>query len=439
MKRYNKLLLFALITIVFVFFTNKISYASSISINTSKSTVSSGETFSVSISGNDATGKINISVDNGSISDKSVWIENNTQSINVTAGNNGSIKITATGEVSDSNGNDQNVSDSVSVSIKSEITITATPNTSESTTTPTNTTKPVATSKPTTEPKKSSNANLSNLVVSPVDFKGFKASKTDGYSVTVNNNVTEVTINATKQDSKANIEISGNKNLKVGENIVSVVITAEDGTKKTYKVTVNRKKEEQTVNTNNEETVGTVALPVEDIPKQSTVEEISEEEKVGITSLKLLGITNNNLTIEPNIIPEFSTDIFEYRCIVSMDVEKIEIQAFTNVEDAIIEVMGNENLIIGDNIITILVKLPDNEKKQSYQIIVKKTTETLDLNNNTKLIEDIIKWMIGVILAIAVIISIMIITKRNKKDEYEKIVYDDYDDKENKKKGKRFK
>ena len=91
------------------------------------------------------------------------------------------------------------------------------------------------------EPVVSSNANLRNLVVQPVDFTGFRSSKTTGYTVTVENDVTKVTVIPTLADSKSSYEITGHTNLKEGTNIVKVLVTAEDGTKKTYQVNVIRK------------------------------------------------------------------------------------------------------------------------------------------------------------------------------------------------------
>ena len=62
------------------------SLAVSISVSPSVSSIEPGKTFSVTISGNDATGRVNVSVSGGTASSSSVWVENNSQSISVTAG-----------------------------------------------------------------------------------------------------------------------------------------------------------------------------------------------------------------------------------------------------------------------------------------------------------------------------------------------------------------
>ena len=93
--------------------------------------------------------------------------------------------------------------------------------------------------KTTNSSTKSSNANLSNLGITPNDFKGFKA-QTTSYNVTVPTDVESVTIYANAQDSKAKISGVGKQNLQTGKNEFEVVVTAEDGTTKTYTLNITR-------------------------------------------------------------------------------------------------------------------------------------------------------------------------------------------------------
>lgn len=406
MKINRKILLLAILTIGILLGLSTEAFASSISVSTSKNTVSAGESFNVTISGNDAIGKINVNVSNGSGS-TSVWIENNSETIAVTAGKSGTVTISASGEVSDSNGVDHNVSDSKSVTIKEQPTPTQPPEN-----------KPTPTQKPTPTPVvKSSNANLKNLVVSPVDFKGFRSSITSGYSVTVENNVTEVQIKATKSDEKATVEVLGNKNLKEGANKVEVIVTAEDGTKKTYTVIVNRKKagETTTTPTPTPDTTPVTAEPVDD-DNNSDETEVDKDPVLGITSIKLTGLTKTDVTIEPNITPEFNQNIYEYKTTVPVDVDNIKIEAKVNVEGATVEVMGNKDLVVGENIITILVKLPNEEEKQSYQIIVTKTKDSINQENDN-LVKILIIGAAIAIVVIAIIIAVVNYIRRKKEDE----------------------
>ena len=95
--------------------------------------------------------------------------------------------------------------------------------------------------------EESSNANLINLGIRPYDFSGFR-SGTTSYSVTVPADTESVEVYAEAQDSSATISGTGTVNLQEGENTINVVVTAEDGTTKTYTIIITREAAE-----NNEE------------------------------------------------------------------------------------------------------------------------------------------------------------------------------------------
>lgn len=85
-----------------------------------------------------------------------------------------------------------------------------------------------------------SNAKLSNLGTKQYDFTGFKPDETS-YDVTIPENITEVEVYAKTQDSKATYKVTGDKNLKIGENKVTITVTASDGkTTKEYYINVRR-------------------------------------------------------------------------------------------------------------------------------------------------------------------------------------------------------
>ena len=89
----------------------------------------------------------------------------------------------------------------------------------------------------------SGNANLSSLSVSEGTLSpAFKAGTTS-YSIgEVDYSVSKLNISYKTEDSKAKVSINGN-NLAVGENTVSVVVKAENGATKTYKISVIRKQD----------------------------------------------------------------------------------------------------------------------------------------------------------------------------------------------------
>ena len=248
--------------------------------------------------------------------------------------------------------------------------------------------------------EKSSNANLSNLGIKPNDFKGFKQNKYS-YNVTVPNDVTSVEVYAYKGDEGQSVSGTGVKNLKEGENTFEVKVVSEDKSKtNTYTIVVTREESENSENSDNT-TEDTNTTEEEQIPED---ENNTEASGLTLKSLKVEGITDKeNITIEPNISPDFSPDIYEYTTTVQFDVNSLKIEAEPNSENTTIEILGNENFQIGENIVTILLKDNDTGEQQTYQIIVNKTSDVIILENNIKYI----KW--GIIIAIVVIILIAII------------------------------
>ena len=90
------------------------------------------------------------------------------------------------------------------------------------------------------KPTASSNNNLSALSISPGTLSpGFSAGTTS-YRASVSNSTTSVAVSARAADSKAKVAVWGNTGLDVGNNTVTVQVTAENGSKKTYTITVNR-------------------------------------------------------------------------------------------------------------------------------------------------------------------------------------------------------
>src|SRR5699024_4985161 len=110
------------------------------------------------------------------------------------------------------------------------------------------------------------------------------------------------------------VEIIGNDNLLMGENTVEIKVTAEDGTVKTYKINVTK----------------------------------GEAATIGLEELTIEGYTLN---------PAFSSDVYEYTLEINdTSVTSLPINAKASTEGANVEIIGNEQLIIGENIITILVR-----------------------------------------------------------------------------------
>ena len=92
--------------------------------------------------------------------------------------------------------------------------------------------------KTTEDDGRSANCNLKSLQVSPGTLDpAFSSSKTS-YFVQLDEDATSIVVSATTEDEKATTSISGADELKKGENIVSITVTAENGAVKVYKIRV---------------------------------------------------------------------------------------------------------------------------------------------------------------------------------------------------------
>jgi hypothetical protein len=88
--------------------------------------------------------------------------------------------------------------------------------------------------------QRDSNASLKSLSLSAGNLTpSFDAGITE-YRAEVNNRVTSVSITADPAGRNASVSVTGNKSLTDGENTVTVTVEAEDSTKKTYTITVQR-------------------------------------------------------------------------------------------------------------------------------------------------------------------------------------------------------
>lgn len=89
-------------------------------------------------------------------------------------------------------------------------------------------------------PTASSDSSLKALTVSPGTLSPQFSPGTTDYSVTVSSGTTQLAVSATANHSKATVNVTGKNNLQVGTNLVTVTVTAEDGSKTNYSIKVTR-------------------------------------------------------------------------------------------------------------------------------------------------------------------------------------------------------
>ena len=166
---------------------------------------------------------------------------------------------------------------------------------------------------------------------------------------------------ATPNYQGANIQYENNKQLEIGNNIITITITSAGGLTKTYELNIIRQK---VLSTNNN--IKTITID-------------GKEYKFKDNTIKDLFITSNNKSLNIEVTPEDKT--------------------------AKITIEGNDNLKAGDNTITIISKA-ESGNTQEYYINYHKSF----------VLSDIIGTIIGIlILASPIILIIIIISIKNKK------------------------
>ena len=234
----------------------------------------------------------------------------------------------------------------------------------------------------TEKPEESDNNNLESLSISGYELTPKFSADVKEYSLTITEDVEKLDITAEPEDENAEVKIEGNENLLIGENTIKIIVTAEDETERTYTLNVTK----------------------------------GETPPVGLSELSIAGY---------KLTPEFSSDVYEYTLDISdTSVTSVDITAKSDTEDAIIEIVGNNDLKLGENVITVLVKSENEEQTSTYQITVNIAEPVADAPaqiipglDNTDLY---IYIGCGVVVLIVLIIIIVVAVKhkRNKEDEY---------------------
>lgn len=323
---------------------------------------------------------------------------------------------------------------------------------------------------------------------SQYDFSGFsKNTSKENWNATVPNDVAEVEVYATAKDSKAKVEGTGNVSLKEGDNTVKVKVTAEDGTTtKTYTLTIKRKTAEEQAKEDGEARLKSLGIKPEEYDftgfdsetTEYSVEVPNEVEEIevyatamkssaqitgtgmitlkeGLNELKIesiaadgtkktyiLNVTRKEaedttgtteeifglsiLTVQgAKLSPKFDTSIYEYTIELNEDLSSLQIGTRPTLDEATVEIIGNENLQDGENIITILVKNEETEESATYQITVNKNIIVEEIVEQMSWLkpvtwgkEEIIK--IAIILVLIILIIIAIILKINIAKENDK-------------------
>lgn len=302
------------------------AYASSVSLTAYATTLEIGATTTVMVNGSDLTGKFNISSSNAgviSLNSSSIWVENNSVSVTAKANAAGTATITLIpSDVSNSTSGDDITGSVGTKTLTIKVNAPAAP--------PTNNNTNNGGSNTTTL---SSNANLKKLVP---NYEGlspnFNASTTK-YSLTVPASVNSLNLTLATESTSAKYAVSGNQNFKLGDNVVTITVTAANGTKKYYTITVTKAADPAKAN-------------------------------ASLSNIIIDGKTLN---------PAFAAETVEYDIgTVSADVDKLTVLAYSQSEDAKVDITGNEGLVEGENKINVKVTAADGVTTRSYVVKVTK-------------------------------------------------------------------
>lgn len=209
----------------------------------------------------------------------------------------------------------------------------------------------------------SSNSNLKGMQldvegVSPIFNKNITQ-----YLLIVDKNVNDINVIATPEDYNAKVNISGNKNLQIGNNKIVITVTAQNGSQKIYII---------------------------DVTKTENMEDAN-------ANLESLAFENFTLT------PEFSADITNYSIDVDSNIETLNIIAIPEIEDANVTINKPETLNFGENTVEVIVVAKDGITKKVYTINVNRKSEELvkdDINQvkSKKIYYVFIPIIIGIII-----------------------------------------
>lgn len=189
----------------------------------------------------------------------------------------------------------------------------------------------------------SSNNNLSSLSVSVGNINFNK--NTTSYNLSVDSNVTNVTINANTEDGGSRIRGTGNKSLNYGNNKIDIIVTAPSGAEKTYTININRK----------------------DIRSSNN----------NLSSLKVNG---------GELSPKFNKNTTKYSVSVPYSVSDLNVNATPEDNKAKVSISGNKGLIAEETKDVTITVTAENGSKKTYTISVSRGKDpNKKLSNNNYL------------------------------------------------------
>lgn len=195
---------------------------------------------------------------------------------------------------------------------------------------------------------KSKELALSSLEVENYEFYPEFNTNITKYYIVIPTDITELNVKAKAEDEDTKIKITGNTSIKSTESSIKITLSKSGATSKTYTLQVTKQKD---------------------------------------NDLKLNSLNIENATLSP----EFVKTKYYYNVVSEQngEIKPLKINAVANKENAKIEILGNSDLIEGNNnIITILLKSGDEITTYQLNVLVKKNN-IIEIKNSNEIIDKI--------------------------------------------------
>ncbi len=375
MRKLKNVVLFILM-VTMIFAMGNVAYAASASLSPSSSNVKTGETVNITVKVNSTEAwNLSLTASGGSLGGTTnvadaadSEVTQNVMTATFVASTAGSYTIKLSGEVTGSDLNKKTVSESITITVTEPQT--EAPVTPQQPTTPqpqTNT-QPVPSTQTSPQPQQPQTPKTPTLKNTFKDVnETVYVYNTESVNVRELDSASSTRLGGLSKGTavtRTGISTDGSWS-RVSYNGKTAYISSDYLTKEkpadanTNTVTNEVATNEVTTNTVTNEVSNTIANDV----SGTETNEIDDEniDDSGILRLKSLEVKGANIS------DVFKPYIYEYTINVASSIEKLEIVAEPNIEGATVEIMGNEGLQEGENVITIMLKSEDGQVA-TYQI-----------------------------------------------------------------------
>ncbi|WP_413301738.1 cadherin-like beta sandwich domain-containing protein [Bacillus sp. 1P10SD] len=221
--------------------------------------------------------------------------------------------------------------------------------------------------------KQNGNNLLQNLELSTGKLSPNFSSEINNYSIEVANNIASLTVTPTSVEPTSTIQVNGTNlkegsisvDLPIGESVITIVVTSENGEKKTYTINVTRG------NSANSQ----ITIPTQNNRTNTFQPTMNQQGNTTTTVQKVSKATLSSLTVNNGTWDSaFTSDEFTYHVAVDSDVDSITLSPTARYSSSTISIEGGTSKTVkldDDNktIISIVVTYSDDDRK-TYVLVI---------------------------------------------------------------------